>query len=444
MRPRTLYARTGGGHVAFQTIGDGPIDLVLIPEWASHLEVQWEQQPLARFLERLAGFSRLLLFDKRGVGVSDPLSLASLPTLEDWIDDVLAVIDAAGSRQVALVGVSAGGPLAILLAAMRPDLVRALVLFNSYARVTSAPDYPYGISPELAADAPELSERTWGTGGEFDTVAPSLAGDADARERHARLQRMSVSPGVIRRMQEMLVALDVRAVLASVRVPTLVLHRSGNTLIDPGHGRYLAERIAGAEYRELPGADQLFYAGDVDGLADEIEEFLTGTRSRARAERILTTVLFTDIVDSTPRAARLGDARWREVLDHHDEVTDRYVERYGGRRVKSTGDGALATFDGPARAIRCATAVRDALRAVDLPIRAGVHTGEVEIRGGDVGGIAVHTGARIAALGGAGEVVVSRTVVDLVAGSGIAFAEHAVVELRGVPGMFQLYRVTAG
>jgi class 3 adenylate cyclase len=439
---RVKYARSGDAHLAYQTVGDGPFDLVFIPEWANHVEVQWEEPRSAQFLQRLASFSRLILFDKRGIGLSDPVPLDPRPAFEDWMDDVRVVMDAADSTEAAIVAAGAGGPMSLLFAATHPERVRALVLVNTYARIAAADDYPFGMGPELTAVAAEWSRATWGHAANFSTLAPSLADDPDARAFYARLQRAAASPGVVARMQAMLVELDVRAVLPAVRVPTLIIHRGGDQVFSSEHGRYLAEHIPGARYVELPGDDHLYWAGNMEGALDEIEEFLTGVRTGPRLERVLTTVLFTDLVDSTAHASRVGDLRWHALLDRHDEIVAQEVDRFQGRGIKSTGDGVLASFDGPARAIRSACAIRSRLRPLGLEMRAGIHTGEVEVRGADLGGIAVHIGARIAAFADAGEVCVSRTLVDLVVGSGIDFEPRGRHDLKGAPGEWEIYAVT--
>jgi pimeloyl-ACP methyl ester carboxylesterase len=442
MPPATRYARSADAHVAYQTFGGGP-DVVLVPEWASHVEVQWEEPRSARFLERLASFSRVVTFDKRGVGLSDPVRLDALPTLEEWMDDVRSVMDATQVEAAAVLGVGTGGPMSILFAATYPERCRALVLVNSYARIAAAPDYPFGVPAALARRGVEWSAETWGTGASFDLAAPSLRGEPSAREFHARLQRSSVSPGALAKMQAMLFGIDVRAVLGAVRVPTLVVHRADDRLVPVDHGRYLAQGIAGARYVELAGEDHAHYVGDIGELLDEVEEFLTGMRSGPEPDRVLATVLFTDIVGSTAKAVQIGDAAWRELIDRHDAIVRRELDRHRGREVHTAGDGFLAAFDGPARAIRCACAIRDAVRVLGIEVRAGVHTGEVDRRGTDLAGIAVHIGARVADQAGPGEVLVSRTVVDLVAGSGIRFLDRGIATLRGVPGEWQLSAVDA-
>jgi len=436
--PITRYAKTADGlHIAYQVVGAGPIDLVFVGTWFSHVDAQWEQPLVERFLRRLASFSRLILFDKRATGASDPVPLPILPTFEAWMDDIVAVVDAVGSDRVALLGDSAGGMLAALFAATYPDRTSSLVLSNTGPRgawVTGARGWQ-----------PEEMERTFGTedGLAIELTAPSHAGDPSFRSWWARYQRLSSSPAMAAAVWRLYGEADVRAVLPAIRVPTLVLHRRDNRWVTVENGRYFASHIAGAKYVELDGADQWPWLGDAGALVDEIEEFLTGVKGGPEADRVLATVLFTDIVSSTDRAAELGDRRWRNLLDDHDQAVRRQLELYRGKKVKTTGDGALATFDGPARAVRCACAIRDAVRALGLDTRAGLHAGEVEVRGEDIGGIAVHTTARVSALAQPNEVLVSRTVVDLVAGSGIAFADRGEHELKGVPGAWRLYAVVS-
>jgi class 3 adenylate cyclase len=442
MAPQVRYARAGDAHIAYETLGSGAVDIVFVPEFTTNLEEQWEEPRVAQVLERLASFSRLTLFDMRGIGLSDPVSLDHMPPFEEWMEDVRIVMDAAGVREAAVVAVGAGAAMSVLFAATHPDRVRALVLVNGYARIARADGYDFGLDPDLAAVAAEWSRRAWGKAANFALLAPSLADDDKARQSYARLQRSAASPGVVARMQEMLVALDVRAVLPAVRVPTLVLHRGGNQVFSVAHGRYLADHIPGARFVELPDADHLYWAGDTAGLLDEVEEFLTGVRSGPNLERVLTTVLFTDLVDSTATAARVGDERWRMLLDQHDAVVRQELERFRGRLINTTGDGVLASFDGPARAVRCACAIRSGLRRLGLRMRAGVHTGEVELRGNDLGGITVNIGARIEALAPPDEVYASRILVDLVVGSGIEFDRRATTTLKGVPGEWEVYAVT--
>jgi class 3 adenylate cyclase len=438
MAPETRYARNGDIHIAYQVVGDGPLDLVYVPTWMSQVEHLWEDPRTARFLSRLAGFSRLILFDRRGSGLSDGTGAA--PTLEEQVDDVEAVLSAAQARDPALLSVTDGGAMAALFAATRPQSVRALALYAPIPRFAWAPDYEWpGSAEEREARVQGIIEA-WGRGVYTDIFAPSSAGDERLREWFARLERLSMAPGAAARYLDMLGRIDVRELLPSIQCPTLVLHRADDQLIDPRHSRYVADHVPGARYVEMAGRDNLVTAGDTGAIIDEVEEFLTGTRRPAETDRVLATVLFTDIVGSTERAASLGDRAWRELLAAHDDVVRAQIERFRGQPVKSLGDGWLATFDGPARAVRAALAIRDALGQLGLEARAGLHTGECEVLPGDVGGMAVHIGARVSALAGAGEVCVSSTVKDLVVGSGLEFAPRGTHELRGVPGEWAVYR----
>ena len=439
--PETRYAKSGEYHIAYQVVGSGPIDLVFIPGFISNVEHGWEYPPLAHFYRRLASFSRLIIFDKRGTGLSDPVPLQQLPTLEERMDDVRAVMDAAGSKRAALVGVSEGGPMSLLFAATYPERTVAMVLIATFARVAWAPDYPLGTQPEPWHALLARMEEGWGKGVLLSSFANSLAGDAAARQWWGRFQRQAASPGAAVAVMRMVYELDTRSILPAVRVPTLVLHRSGDRLVPAGLARYLAANIPGAEYVELPGSDHFFFSGDADAYLDQIEEFLTGERHGGTPDRVLSTILFADIVGSTERAAQLGDSRWHALLDAFYSVARRQLERFRGREVDSAGDGFFAAFDGPARAIRCAEAIRDGVRPLGLEVRSGVHTGECEVMGAKIGGIAVHIGARVAAQAGAGEVLVSSTVKDLVAGSGIAFVDRGAHVLKGVPGEWRLHAV---
>lgn len=428
----TRYAKTTDGvHIAFQVLGDGPLDLVFNPGFVTHVEYGWEEPRMATFLTRLASFSRLIIFDQRGTGLSDPVSLSEPPTLEVYARDIGAVMDAAGSDRASLVGAATGAPALMLFAASAPTRTSALVLFNTCAQWTRGP------TPTRAAER----ALDWGSGRGFEVFAPSVADDGEFLEWAARFERLAASPGTANMMRELFWAVDVRDVLSTIHVPTLVLHRVGNRSVNIEHGRYLSKHIAGATLIELPGDDHLFQIGDIDAPLDEIEEFLTGVRRGPEADRVLATILFTDIVASTNEATRLGDRRWGETLDRYDASVRRQLTRFRGREIKTTGDGTLATFDGPARAIQCATAIRDGVRALGIHIRAGVHTGEVTQRGQDIAGVAVVVGQRVSALAQADEVLVSRTVVDLVAGSGLAFAERGEHDLKGVPGRWLLFSV---
>ena len=441
--PSTRYAKSGDCHIAYQVVGDGPIDVVFVPGFVSHLEHSWDDPRLAHFFRRLASFSRLILFDKRGTGMSDAVPVQQLPTLEQRMDDVRAVMDAAGSQRAALVGVSEGGPLNLLFAASHPERTSAMVIVASYARIAWAADHPFGASAEAERQLLDRIDEGWGSGVLLGAFAPSLAHDAVARAWWARFQRQAASPGATVALMRMAFEIDVRAVLPAIRVPSLVLHRAGDRLVPAEHGRDLARRIPGARYVELPGTDHFFFSGDADAYLDRIEEFLTGERNAGSSERVLATVLFADIVGSTERAAQIGDVRWRELLEAFYSVARRQLERFRGREVDSAGDGLFAAFDGPARAIRCGAAIGDGARALGVELRVGVHTGECELIGAKYGGIAVHIGARVAAHARPGEVLVSGTVKDLVAGSGIAFADRGAHALKGVPGEWRLYAASA-
>ncbi|HEY3241364.1 MAG TPA: adenylate/guanylate cyclase domain-containing protein [Acidimicrobiia bacterium] len=436
--PEVRYTRSGDVHIAYQVVGEGPLDVVFVPGVLSHLELLWDEGTLSqRFFDRLASFSRLILFDKRSTGLSD--RQVGSATLEERMDDVRAVMDAAGSERAALIGYSEGGSMSALFAATYPGRVSALVLASATARMLSAPDYPCGESTGAAIDRLiRMAAEDWGKGRTLEIFAPDLAHSKAARANLAHFERLSTSPGTVRAYIEICKNIDVRSVLPSVRVPTLVVHRSEDPILEVFHARYLAEHIAGARLLVVPGGNHILWV-DADQVVDEIEEFLTGTRGGTDLDRVLTTVLFTDIVGSTERAGAVGDRRWRDLLDHHDELSRKELESFRGRLVKTTGDGLLATFDGPARAVRCACALRDAVADLGVELRAGVHTGEVELRGDDVGGIAVHIGQRIASLAGPGQVLVSGTVHDLVFGSGIGFEDRGAQTLRGVPGQWRVF-----
>jgi class 3 adenylate cyclase len=431
--PPIRYAPSGDVSIAYQTVGEGPIDLVLVLGFATHLELQWELPAFQRFVERLASFARVILFDKRGTGLSD--AVTAVPTLEERIDDVRAVMDAAGSERAAFFGISEGGPMSVLFAATHPGRAAALVLYGAMARTTWAPDYPWASPADaLRESAAEFIVPYWGREPEgiLMLFSPTIAHDPQAQEYTARMERHAASPAMVQQMFEMFLDIDVRAALPAIAVPTLVLHRRGDRVVNRRAGRHLASQIEGAQYVELPGIDHIPWVTDA-------EEFLTGARSAPEPDRVLATVMFTDIVGSTERAAQLGDARWRALLEAHHEAVDRQIARFRGRRVKTLGDGCLATFDGPARAIRCARAIAEAARADGLEVRVGLHSGEVELVGDDVGGIAVNIGSRVNAVAGPGEVLVSSTVKDLVAGSGIRFEDRGTHELEGVPDEWRLF-----
>jgi class 3 adenylate cyclase len=441
MTSTTRYAKSGDVHIAYRTLGSGPVDVVVAEQWFSNVEIEREVRPLARFNDRLSAFARVIRFDKRGVGLSDPVPATALPTLEEWMDDLRAVLDDIGSEKAAIVTAMAGGFMACVFAATYPDRVHALVIIDGFARLTRADDYPWGLTATEAHEIVEAFGSTWGTGIMLDLFDPDDAGDVALRESWGRYERHSVSPGTAASMVSMINVTDIRGILPAIRVPTLVVARA-DTPVESAHGRYLAEQIAGAKYVELPGRGSLLWSGDQDALLREIEHFITGSRPAPRHDRVLATVLFTDIVGSTDRAAEMGDARWRELLAEHDQLVRRALDRFEGREVKTTGDGFLATFDGPARAIRCADAIHEFLRAIGVDVRAGLHTGEVDVVDGDVGGIAVHLGARVMAEADAGETVVSSTVRDLVVGSGITFEDRGEHNLKGVPGTWRLFAVS--
>jgi len=383
----------------------------------------------------------LILFDKRGSGLSDPVPVRAIPTVEEWVDDLMVVLDAVGSDQAHLIGMDSGGPPALVAAGTHPDRVSTLVLFNTYARLSRAGEYPWGLPERLQARTLAMIRRDFADGVFPEVLIPSRADNPEFREWWGRFGRHSVGLGAALQMQQAAFGLDVRDVVAAVRQPTLVLARAEDEYVRPVHGRYLAEHLPNAKYVELPGGDHVFNAGGIDEFAEQIEEFLTGARHTANVDRVLATVVFTDVVSSTRQAATLGDRRWKELLDHHDDVVGQALVRFRGRQVKTTGDGVLAVFDGPARAIGASLMIRDSLRAAGLETRCGIHTAEVELRGEDIGGIGVHIAARVSALATAGEVLASRTVVDLVAGSGIEFDDRGEHELKGVPGTWHLFAV---
>jgi pimeloyl-ACP methyl ester carboxylesterase len=436
--PETRYAKSGDLNIAYQVAGDGPLDLVYVPGWVSNIEANWDEPAHARLLGRLASFSRLILFDKRGTGLSDPVPLDRLPTLEERMDDVRAVMDAAGSERAAIFGSSEGGLMSVLFAATYPERTEALITLAVYATRVWSPDYPWAPTPEARVAEIEQIERDWGGEMDISSLAPSA--DEAFKRRAVSYLRRSASPGAAVALLRMNSQIDVREVLPTIRVPTLVLQRVGDLDVNVEEGRWIARQIPGAKYVELPGDAHLIWAGDVDAVVDEVEEFLTGSRPVQEPDRILATVLFTDIVGSTQRAADLGDSGWRELLDRHHAAVRRELERWNGREVDTAGDGFFATFEGPARAIRAACSIRDALAGLGLQIRTGLHTGECELAGGKVAGIAVHIGARVSAQAESGQVLVSSTVKDLVAGSGISFEDRGEHELKGV-GAWRLYSV---
>lgn len=440
--PRTKYAKSGDVNIAYQVVGTGPIDLVWVPGWISHLDTFWQIPSYARFLERLASFSRLILFDKRGTGLSDPVPVEQLATLEQRMDDLRAVLDAVGSSRAALFGTSEAGSMCALFAATYPERTTALVLYGAFASWRWDPEQSWGYNEEGWEWLMRRMEESWGDlGGWLQFWAPSVAEDEGMQELWNWQLRMAASPRAAATYGRVMTEIDTRDVLPVIQVPTLVVHRRDDRLVGVRAGRYLAKQIPSAKYVELPGSDHLWMFGDFDVLLDEVQEFLTGVRPLHATDTVLASVLFTDIVDSTKKAAELGDRRWRRVLEDHNNAARRELERFRGREVKMLGDGVLATFDGPGRSIRCAHALRGAVRGLGIQIRAGIHTGECEVMDGDVGGVAVHIGARILGMARPGEVLVSSTVKDLVAGSGIEFEDRGSHQLKGVPGEWRLFAV---
>ncbi|HKO84737.1 MAG TPA: adenylate/guanylate cyclase domain-containing protein [Actinomycetota bacterium] len=441
MLPETKYARLGGDRIAYQVVGDGPPDLVLTLNSFGHVDVGWEEPGYALFLRTLASFSRVILFDRRGTGASDPLPLGSLPPWESYGEDLAAVLDEVGSEQAAIMAQLDASPMAIFFAGTRPERTSALILANASAKYTAADDYPIGVPGEVADALVAQLDQLWGTEAMVLQV-PSRANDERFRRWIAKAQRTVGSPRVVQAYMRAMFEVDARPILPLIHAPTLVLHRSNVQFIPVQHGRYLAEHIPGAKLVELPGVEGPLVWEMPELTLDRVQEFLTGVGRVAEPTRVLSTVLFTDIVGSTERAAALGDRRWREVLNVHDELARRLVEEFGGRLVKTTGDGILATFDGPGRAIRCAAALRDELAGVGVRIRAGLHTGEVELRDEDVGGIAVHIAARVMAAAAPDETLTSRTVQDLVVGSDIVLVDRGAHPLKGIADPWQLYAVT--
>ena len=441
MTVETRYAKTGDIHIAYQVFGDGPVDLILAAEFWHSIEVQWDQPELAAFLERLGSFARVISFDQRGTGISDPVALHDLTSLDLWMDDIHVVMKEVESESAVLYGIGGGGTMGMLFAATNPQRISGLVLVNSFARLSRAPDYPWGRPPELEQDVLDVMRASWGRGAFLDLVAPSRVGDDGFRRWWARYQRVGASPGSVLSMRRMLGQIDVRDVLPSIRAPTLVIHRAETPWNRIEHGRYLAEHIPNARLVEVPGVDHFSFLGDTEAILSETEKFVEGIVGPLASGRQLATVLFTDIVASTELAAELGDQRWREILEQQRLLVRRELERFQGREVDTAGDGFLATFDGPARAVRCAQVVRDAVRSLGIEIRAGLHTGEVEILQEGVAGVAVHIGQRVLATAEPGEVLVSSTVKDLTAGSGLEFDDRGLRALKGVPDEWRLYAV---
>jgi len=435
MQPDTRYAKSGGVHIAYQVFGEGTVNLVLAPPFVSNIENYWESPDLARWMLRLATFARMAMFDKRGTGLSD--RVAEIASLDQRMDDLRAVMDAAGMEQAALLGISEGGSLAALFAATHPARCSALILYGAFARFSS-----WFPTEDAFAQFLGYIDQAWGTGGTAAFFAPSRTNDPAFVRWFGRFERLGASPSAAAAYMRMNSQIDISDIVSTIRVPTLVIHRTDDKAINVEGGRFLAGHIPGARYIELPGVDHAPMVGDnADEIIDAIQEFLTGSRAPVNVDRVLATVLFTDIVGSTEKAVALGDRRWHDVLDNHHAIIRRNLSRFRGREVKTTGDGILATFDGPARGVRCACAITDEIRPLGIDVRAGLHTGECEVMGDDVGGIAVHIGARVAALASAGEVLVSSTVKDRVAGSGLRFGDRGKQSLKGVPGEWHIYAV---
>ena len=435
--PKTQFTRNGDVHIAYQVVGEGPLDIVYVPGWISHVELAWELPELVRGFKRLASFSRLILFDKRGTGMSDPVPNDQLPTLEQRMDDVRAVMDAVGSERAAVFGASEGGNMSLLFAATYPQRTIALCTFGCFSKRIWSPDYPWAPTPEERQATYDAIERDFANA--FKDLAPSLS--AERYAQHVTYYRRCTSPGAALALLKMNTQIDVRHVLPTIRVPTLVMHRRDDLDVKVEEGRYLADHIPGARFLELPGADHAWWTQDSDLIVDEIQELVTGTKPPPEPDRILATVLFTDIVASTERAATLGDRAWRDLLESHHAVVRKEVLRFRGREIKTVGDAFVLTFDGPARAVRCGCAIRDAVAQLGIEIRAGAHTGEIELHGEDIAGLAVHIASRVLAAGQAGEVIVSSTVKDLTAGSGINLSDRGVHTLKGVPDEWRLFAV---
>ena len=438
--PAIRYAMSGDVHVAYQVVGDGPVDIVFVEGFVTNRHVVWEEPSYRRFVERLGSFARVILFDKRGMGLSDRVQAG---TLEERMDDVRAVMDAVGSERAALIGESEGGPLSMVFAAAHPERTLALVLAGAEVKEDKTEDWPWGESTreEFEESMTTLAERWGEPPSSLRIFVPSRGDDPSLLEWFARLKVQAASPAAAEVFMRMAHDIDVRHVVPTIRVPTLILHSVGDQVCHVENARYLSRTIPEARYVELPGADHVMYAELADLALAEIREFLTGVREGPEPDRVLATVLFTDLVGSTVRAAELGDRRWRELLETHHAAVRRELERFGGREVDTAGDGFLAAFDGPARAIRCASAVVDSVTGLGLQVRAGVHTGECEVHGDKLAGLAVHVGARVAAQASAGEVLVSNTVQDLIAGSGIELEDRGLFALKGLDGERRLYAV---
>ena len=443
--PEIRYAREGSRYIAYQVFGSGSLDLLVFSSAVMPIESMDEEPSLARFHRRLASFSRVIRFDACGIGLSDPCVPSGTGLLEEWVRDAVCVLDAVDSKRPAVLAPRDSSQQGLLLAASHPERVSSLVFINGTARMARADDYPVGIPQRVLERFLEVNMEADAVDRGFDFLAdaaPSVARDEPFRAWWVKAGYRGASPSASRAIQSAYLGADMRPILPLVRARALVLHRRDDQIVRVGHGRYLAEHLAEARYVELPGADDLYWVGETDEMLDEIEEFLTGVRHGSEPDRALAAVFFTDIVGSTERIVEVGERRWRDLLDRHDAVVRRQLVRFGGREIKTTGDGVIAMFDGPARAVQCACAIRDAAAQLELPVRVGVHVGEVEVRDADIGGMTVHIAARIQALADSGEVLVSRTVVDLVAGSHIAFVDRGEHQLKGVPGSWQLFGVT--
>jgi class 3 adenylate cyclase len=432
MVPKTQYAKSGDVRIAYQVVGEGPFDLVFVPGFISNLDLAWEEPYRARVWTRLAAFARLIMFDKRGTGLSD--RAVGVPTLEERMDDVRAVMDAVGSQQAALFGISEGGAMSLLFAATYPERTRALVLYGTYGHFRS-----WVLPPDRIEAALDRMEKNWGTGDSLRLFAPSVASDETFKLAWARFERLSASPSAVVALMRMNSEIDVRPILPSIRVPTFIIHRQGDVRVNVEAGRFMARQIPNAKYLELPGSDHMLWTGETERILDEAEEFLTGSRSAIESDRVLATVLFTDIVNSTKRAETIGDRAWHDVLDRHNALVRREISRHRGHEVRTMGDGFLATFDGPARSIRCALAINEGVEALGLQVRAGLHTGEVEMADDDLSGIAVHIASRVATMAKPGQVLVSNTVRDLVAGSNIRFHDEGSHSLKGLTESVRLF-----
>jgi len=437
--PGTKYAKSGHINIAYQVIGDGPLDLVFVMGWVSNLEYNWEDPGLSKFLNRLAGFSRLIIFDKRGTGLSDRVS--KLPTLEERMDDVRAVMDATGSERAAILGISEGGPMSALFAATYPERVTHLVMYGTYAKRIWSEDYPWAPTPQQRQGFLDAITNDWGGIVDLETLAPGAMNNEKFKQWFATYLRLSASPGDALALAKMNTEIDIRNILPTIHTPTLVLHRTGDRDMDIEGSRFIANEIPGCQFIELPGNDHLPWVGDIEKLVDKIEIFLTGKIAVHEPDRILATLLFTDIVGSTELAASMGDKEWHQVLEHHNAIVRKELVRYRGKEITTTGDGFLATFDGPGRAINCAIAIRNAVEKIGLTIRAGLHTGEIELMDKNIGGIAVHLCARVMSRAADGEILITNTVKDLVAGSGLRFQSRDKHKLKGITDDRELFAV---